>query len=353
MLRKQALSIVLGFSATAGAVTASPPTFNIDSYTIDSGGGTATGSTYELQGTIGQPDAGMKTGGMLELSGGFWFNAITDVVSCVGTSDCADLDGNNVRDDNCVWWDCSDTLCEATPLAQFADMGGAFGACRPEGAANIHDRNHALRCFSGTNPCDSINIDAGGAFGACAQDGVCDIHDANHALSVFAGNTTCSCPSGPMPELSHEVWGDATLRLAAHRANRDGMIEVDAFIDGPVDALRSYQLDVSVTGGRAGTLELVDIRIDERRHAVFSATDAFDAFNVSNGQVLAGLNADDGISIRDSGYLATFVYKATKDADGKFVIDIAVGEEGQTFLVAPEDGVIEVEKTNPAVISLR
>lgn len=39
------------------------------------GGGTmhSAGASFELSGTIGQPDAGVLTGGSLELAGGFWF----------------------------------------------------------------------------------------------------------------------------------------------------------------------------------------------------------------------------------------------------------------------------------------
>ena len=40
--------------------------------TIDGGGGTSTGGNYTLSGTIGQPDAGMMSGGDYKLVGGFW-----------------------------------------------------------------------------------------------------------------------------------------------------------------------------------------------------------------------------------------------------------------------------------------
>ena len=40
--------------------------------TIDGGGGTSSGGTYLLDGTIGQFDAGVMSGGAYTLSGGFW-----------------------------------------------------------------------------------------------------------------------------------------------------------------------------------------------------------------------------------------------------------------------------------------
>jgi hypothetical protein len=344
-----ALAVVLALTQQAMAQ------YSIDRYTVDSGGGTSTGGTYELQGTLGQHDAGLASGGTFDLDSGYWVTLTNDVASCVGASDCADLDGNNIRDDKCMWWECADSACASTFLLQFADMGGAFGACPPEGFANIHDKNHALNCFAGSNSCDPINIDAGGAFGACEPDGFCNIHDANHALAAFAGTTSCACGFlPPMPEFEPEVWGEATLRLEqrVNERDSDGAIAVDVFIDGRIDALRSYQLDVDATGGRSGALKLVDIRIDDRKDGVFvGRTDAFDAFNVNTGQMLSGLDDVDGTTVTNGAYLATFVYEATKDATGEFVIDIAVGDAAQTYLVAPEDGVVEVKKVMPAVLA--
>jgi hypothetical protein len=44
----------------------------IDWFTMDGGGGTSTGGVYTIQGTIGQPDAGLMSGGSYSLVGGFW-----------------------------------------------------------------------------------------------------------------------------------------------------------------------------------------------------------------------------------------------------------------------------------------
>ncbi len=46
--------------------------YSIDWFTIDGGGGTSSGSGYELSGTIGQPDTRLMTGGDFTLTGGFW-----------------------------------------------------------------------------------------------------------------------------------------------------------------------------------------------------------------------------------------------------------------------------------------
>jgi len=47
--------------------------YSIDWYKIAGGGGTSTGATYQVSGTIGQPDASLAmSGGNYSLTGGFW-----------------------------------------------------------------------------------------------------------------------------------------------------------------------------------------------------------------------------------------------------------------------------------------
>lgn len=46
--------------------------YSIDWFTIDGGGGTSTGGVFSVSGTIGQPDAGVMSGGQYSLNGGFW-----------------------------------------------------------------------------------------------------------------------------------------------------------------------------------------------------------------------------------------------------------------------------------------
>ena len=63
--------------------TVSAQPYSIDWYKIAGGGGTSTGGTYQVSGTIGQPDAGgPMTGGNYSLTGGFW--ALISVVQTPG-----------------------------------------------------------------------------------------------------------------------------------------------------------------------------------------------------------------------------------------------------------------------------
>jgi hypothetical protein len=57
--------------------------YSIDWHKIAGGGGTSTGGTYQVSGTIGQPDAsGAMTGGQYAVTGGYW--AAINVVQIPG-----------------------------------------------------------------------------------------------------------------------------------------------------------------------------------------------------------------------------------------------------------------------------
>ncbi len=57
--------------------------YTVDWYKISGGGGTSTVGTYQVSGTIGQPDAsGAMSGGNYSVAGGFW--SLMAVVQTVG-----------------------------------------------------------------------------------------------------------------------------------------------------------------------------------------------------------------------------------------------------------------------------
>jgi hypothetical protein len=66
--------------------------YDLTWHTIDGGGGTSTGGGYALSGTIGQPDAGVMSGGDFVLTGGFWTGSVEmPAPICPG-----DLNGDSV-----------------------------------------------------------------------------------------------------------------------------------------------------------------------------------------------------------------------------------------------------------------
>ncbi len=76
-------SVIAALALIAIAFSASAQSYSINWYKIAGGGGTSTGGTYQVAGTIGQPDASLTlTGGNYSLTGGFW--AIISVIQTSG-----------------------------------------------------------------------------------------------------------------------------------------------------------------------------------------------------------------------------------------------------------------------------
>jgi hypothetical protein len=312
---------------------------------------------------------------VIDVLSGFSVDANLDAVPdecqtpCMAFGDCADLDGNGVRDDNCTWWACVSGICEATAIV-FADMGGQFGVCPPDGAADGNDRSHALNCFANRAPGDAsatygcepdppaaLNVDAGGSFGACAADGVCDGNDAFHALTAFAAESACSCPTaGPAPEMGPSTVVDrVAVRLvpSARRVRPGAVVHVDVFIDNAVSDLRGYQLHLAASGGRGGQLTLVDIAI--RGDSVLTGHGPWQAFNTAISQMIAGLDGP-GVATPRRGYLATFSYRVAADAAGTFVVELLHDDHAPTertfFFASNMRDRIVIKHAQPAVIRI-
>jgi len=98
------------------ATSAFSQNYSIDWFTIDGGGGTSSGGSYSLSGTIGQPDAGTMSGGAYTLVGGFW--ALAQAIQTTGAPllSVETLPNGTVR----VFWPASATgyvLDQSTALA--------------------------------------------------------------------------------------------------------------------------------------------------------------------------------------------------------------------------------------------
>ena len=69
LLLSSVASLLVAFNASAQ----SGGPYDLSWFTVDGGGGTSSGGSYTLSGTIGQPDAGgPMVGGSYALTGGFW-----------------------------------------------------------------------------------------------------------------------------------------------------------------------------------------------------------------------------------------------------------------------------------------
>jgi hypothetical protein len=273
--------------------------------------------------------------------------------SCATASDCCDINGDLVRDDPCTWCACQFGFCDVVDKSVPSDMAGSFGQCFTDTFCNLHDGNHVLTCFSGTNACDSINIDAGGDFGQCPLDGFCNLHDRNHAVTCFAGTNTCACgPQPGIPSTPHVV-GESALELVTDKRSiaPGDTVRIDVLLTDEVKQLQSAQLEVLASGGSRGALELISIAVEPQRNFAFSGSSgAFEAFNVNNGQMMVG--SDHDVAVRAGAYLATYTYRASKSASGRFVIDVVVDDtaSSQTFLVASAKDKVAIRETRPVVV---
>jgi hypothetical protein len=64
-------AVLLGLLVGA-AVYAQTGGLSLPWFTVDGGGITSSGGAYTLSGTMGQPDAGLLSGGAYRLTGGLW-----------------------------------------------------------------------------------------------------------------------------------------------------------------------------------------------------------------------------------------------------------------------------------------
>jgi hypothetical protein len=81
--------------------TVSAQQYSIDWYKIAGGGGTSTGATYQVSGTIGQHDAsGPMIGGNYSLTGGFWA-----LISAVQTAGAPTLFISHAGNTVTVYWE--------------------------------------------------------------------------------------------------------------------------------------------------------------------------------------------------------------------------------------------------------
>ena len=78
------MKFILFLSFLLAASAARAQQYSVDWYKVAGGGGTSTGGTYQVSGTIGQPDAsGAMSGGNFSVTGGFW--SLINVVQTPGT----------------------------------------------------------------------------------------------------------------------------------------------------------------------------------------------------------------------------------------------------------------------------
>ena len=120
------------FCVTKASAFAQQSGPSVSSFTVDAGGGTSSGGSFVLSGTIGQPDAsGALSGGTFDLHGGFWPGGVVPAPDCP-----ADITGNDVVDiDDLVAVVLAWGACPAPPATCSSDIAPPAG----NGVVNIDD----------------------------------------------------------------------------------------------------------------------------------------------------------------------------------------------------------------------
>lgn len=194
-----ALSLVFGLTS-AGAQD-----FDSSWHTIDGGGGTSSGGTFVVTGTIGQPDAGTMNGGTFTLEGGFHGGA-AEAQACPGAGDCCEPN----LTPGCALVNCCNTVCALDPFccdvlwdidcadAALADPTCGCGSCPYGDVAPIFgvvDFDDVLCILDGFfHPANCPNGDIfGGAVAPCVPNGVIDFDDILAVLEAFSSNPPCPC----------------------------------------------------------------------------------------------------------------------------------------------------------------
>jgi hypothetical protein len=96
--------------------------YSIDWSTIDGGGSASTGGVYTVTGTIGQPDAGMMSGGNYTLQGGFW-----GIIAAVQTPGAPYLSVTLTPTNSVVvWWAVSPTSWQLQATTNLVTTGSIW-----------------------------------------------------------------------------------------------------------------------------------------------------------------------------------------------------------------------------------
>ena len=121
LLKFVALALLLS-TINYGLSTAHAQSYTVDWYKVAGGGGTSTGGTYTVSGTIGQADAsGAMTGGNYSVTGGYW--ALVNVVQTPGAPTLNISHSGNVVSvywQNVSGWNLVQNGNLATPIASWS-----------------------------------------------------------------------------------------------------------------------------------------------------------------------------------------------------------------------------------------
>jgi hypothetical protein len=115
--------ILLGLATTVTLAVLAE--YSVDWWTVDGGGGTSTGGVYTVSGTVGQPDAGVMSGGNYSLRGGFWSEVAAVQTPAAPYLWVARTQTNTVN----VWWPVTDVTWQLQSASSLAATGSVWTVC--------------------------------------------------------------------------------------------------------------------------------------------------------------------------------------------------------------------------------
>ena len=145
-------------------------------------------------------------------------------------------------------------------------------------------------------------------------------------LSIFAATFL-----GGLPMLAAENESEARILLTSDRPilQAGDRIAIDVLV-ADVEDLQTFQVILDTDGGERGSLELEQIVIDDRRGGyVFGRGNALEATNVKTREAGA-VQLTGSVNVTEPALLATFLFRASRDAAGTFTVSLAGSEH--TFL---------------------
>ncbi|MBN4058926.1 hypothetical protein JYU10_00485 [bacterium AH-315-J04] len=157
-------------------------------------------------------------------------------------------------------------------------------------------------------------------------------------------------PDCPPPPITGGSPSTFSLVASASPINPTETVSIDVFIDATSD-LTGYEVAINMAAWGLGSLDLQSMSIDENRSDyVFSGTSTITAIDNVTGRIAVVTDDGSSVSVAGSGYLGTFNYLASADADGLF--NAVVGQGERAFLLDSNIGKIPTNQGDSILIGV-
>ena len=144
-----------------------------------------------------------------------------------------------------------------------------------------------------------------------------------------------------------------TVMASRAQARPGALVAVDVYLSN-IDDLGAYQVRLTASGGRQGSLNIEDVQIDRTRtDYVFGGDQIVDMVDGRARSARAGAVRVQGGTAVDTYpmYAATFYFRASQDARGTFTINVEKGPAA-SMMTTSSAVVIPFDVGAPAAITI-